>query len=856
MNIKIPEFALVLLIGTSSSGKSTFAKKHFLGTEVISSDFCRALVSDSEDNLEANKDAFELLHYMVSKRLQRLKLTVVDATNVQESGRKELLQLARKHYALPVAIVFNLPEQTCQDRHLLRLDRDFGKHVIRNQNRQLRKSVKRLKKEGFRYLFTFQSEEEVNEVKLVERNKLWNNKRELSGPFDIIGDIHGCFDELRTLLKKLGYQVTKHKDRSKNYGYTVISPTNRKVIFVGDLVDRGPASNEVLRLAMSMVENGQALCVCGNHDAKLLKKLNGKNVNLKHGLEETMEQLSQEPAEFMDALRHFLDGLISHYMLDDGKLVVAHAGLREDMQGRASGTVRSFCLYGETTGEIDSFGLPVRHNWAKEYRGKATVVFGHTPVPEAEWLNNTIDIDNGCVFGGKLTALRYPERSIVSVGAKQVYCIPTKPLDYEENYSLTAQQAYDDLPDISDVLGRLNIQTKLKGNITIYPENTAAALEIMSRFAINPKWLIYLPPTMSPCATSSEEDYLEYPTEALEYYSNNGIEQVICQEKHMGSRAVIVLGKNKDVIKERFGIENEGIGVCYTRTGRAFFPEKRKEQEVLGRIARALSKSGFWKEQETDWVCLDCEIMPWSAKSQKLLEEQYAAVGSSGKQSLTIIIETLKRTSNPKLDVQEMELLYTGKQVAINGFIEAYRQYCWPVNSVDDYKIAPFHVLATEGNLHTDKDHLWHMNTIKKIADAEKGILMATNFKVIDLTNVNQKQEAIDWWLSLTKKGGEGMVVKPFNFIEKNEYGVLQPAVKCRGKEYLRIIYGPEYLTKSNLKRLRRRGLGKKRSLALREFALGVEGLDRFVKTQSLRRVHECAFSVLALESEPVDPRL
>ena len=217
-------------------------------------------------------------------------------------------------------------------------------------------------------------------------------------------------------------------------------------------------------------------------------------------------------------VREFLYSLISHYILDNGKLAVAHAGIKEEMQGRGSGAVRSFCLYGETTGEIDEFGLPVRYNWASEYRGKAKVVFGHTPVPKAEWLNKTIDIDTGCVFGGELTALRYPEEELVSVKAKEVYCEPVKPLETESDSNLSHQQEYDDLLNIDDVIGKRIVQTRLRNNLTIREENSIAALEVMSRFAINPKWLIYLPPTMSPCGTSELPNYLEHPQQAVNYY--------------------------------------------------------------------------------------------------------------------------------------------------------------------------------------------------------------------------------------------------------------------------------------------------------------------------------------------------
>ncbi len=235
-----------------------------------------------------------------------------------------------------------------------------------------------------------------------------------------MGDIHGCHDELVELLEKLGYEPAEA-------GGPYRHAEGRRAVFLGDLVDRGPATPAVLRTVMAMTEAGHAICVPGNHEQKLVRALNGKNVQITHGLAESLSQLEEEPEEFRRQVADYLDGLVSHFVLDDRKLVVAHAGMREEMQGRASGTVRSFALYGETTGETDEFGLPVRYPWAEDYRGAAAVVYGHTPIPEPEWINNTICIDTGCVFGGALTALRYPERELVSVPARRTYYEPVKP---------------------------------------------------------------------------------------------------------------------------------------------------------------------------------------------------------------------------------------------------------------------------------------------------------------------------------------------------------------------------------------------------------------------------------------------
>jgi protein phosphatase len=591
MVIQIPKLSLVVLIGSSGSGKSTFAKRHFLPSEVLSSDYCRGLVSDNENSQEATNDAFDVLQYIAAKRLARGRLTVVDATNVQPEARAPLVHLARQYHCLPVAIVFDLPERICHERNRGRDDRSFGPHVIRQQKSQLRRSLKALKREGFRHIFVLESVEEV-EAAAIERIPLWNDRTSEHGPFDIIGDVHGCADELEELLRLLGYEtIAAGSDQSPAGGPTYAHPGGRKAIFVGDLVDRGPRVLDSVRIVWNMVRCGSGLCVPGNHDMKFMKKLRGKDVLITHGLAQSLAEIEALPEDvrepFGRSLAEFLDGLVSHYLLDDGKLVVAHAGMKQEMQGRGSGKVRDFALYGETTGETDEFGLPVRHNWAAEYRGPAMVVYGHTPVPHPEWLNHTVNIDTGCVFGGKLTALRYPEREFVSVPANRTYCEPSRPFlpAEQERPALSAQQIHDDVLDADDVIGKRIVTTRLHHNVTIREENATAALEVMSRFAADPKWLIYLPPTMSPSEATHEPSLLEHPAEAFAYFRNQGVPKVVCEEKHMGSRAVVVVCREEQAARERFGVTGGETGIIYTRTGD-------------GSSTTSISSSSCWQDCE------------------------------------------------------------------------------------------------------------------------------------------------------------------------------------------------------------------------------------------------------------------
>jgi protein phosphatase len=845
--VRIPQLALVALIGPSGAGKSTFARKHFLPTEIISSDTCRGFVSDDENDQSATSDAFDVLYFIASKRLAAGRLTVIDATNVRVEDRKRLLALAREFHVLCAAIVFDLPERVCQDRNVARPDRNFGPHVIRSQLQNLHRSMRGLAREGFRPVTVLSSVEEVDAA-VIERERLWNDKRDDHGPFDLIGDVHGCRDELVDLLERLGYAVTGTREAP-----SVIAPEGRRAVFLGDLVDRGPDSPGVLRLVMHMVEGGTALCVPGNHDTKLMRKLRGNDVRVSHGLAETLQQLDGEPEAFRKQVADFIYSLVSHYVLDEGRLVVAHAGMKASMQGRTSGEVRDFALYGETTGETDEYGLPERFDWAREYRGAAMVVYGHTPVATPKWVNRTLCIDTGCVFGGQLTALRYPERELVSIDARRMHYEPARPLNEAPTAKVGREGA---VLDIGDVLGKRIVEPRLGRSITIREENAHAALEVMSRFAVDPRWIIYLPPTMSPPESAPDGPLLERPEEAFDAYRKEGIARLVCEEKHMGSRAVVILCRSAEAAASRFGVAGQGIGVIYTRTGRRFFTAGETEAILLDRFNDAMQATGLWDELGTDWIAFDAELLPWSAKAEELLRKQYAPAGAAALAALGTGADWLSQAAGRGLDVSALLARNAGRQDAARRYVEEYRKYCWDVAGADDLRLAPFHVLAHEHAVTLTQPHRWHLEIIDRLCAAAPGLFRETQRRYVDLSDAESERAAARWWESITSASSEGMVVKPEEGFVRGRRGYAQPAIKCRGGEYLRLIYGPTYTEAENLERLRQRGVGTKRALALREFALGHEALARFVEREPLYRVHECVFGVLAMESEPVDPRL
>lgn len=391
MRLTIPDFCLAVVLAGHEHGSSAFAGRHFAGDSP-------ALFADPGWPCS------------VADRLRRRQLAVV-AGRAAARDLEAAVQIAKQHHARPVALCIGGAGEPARGRAR-------GEHLG---------SPRRLEAMGFKAVFAL-PEPEAGQVEIV-REPLACDRRDLAGPFDIIGDLHGCADELCALLHELGYAV-ELKGRGAERRARVSGPGGRRVIFVGDFVDRGPNCPDVLRIAMAMAQSGLAFAVPGNHDAKLQRWLRGSRVTLTHGLDLTVQQLERETPHFRSEVLHFLARLPIHLWLEGGGLVVAHAGIREDMIGREDGAVRSFCLYGDTDPGVDELGLPLRYHWAAYYRGAPAVIYGHTPVPEAAWVNNTLCIDTGCCFGGRLTALRWPEREIVSVPAARTYAEPRRPFGH------------------------------------------------------------------------------------------------------------------------------------------------------------------------------------------------------------------------------------------------------------------------------------------------------------------------------------------------------------------------------------------------------------------------------------------
>ncbi len=419
-SLDIPTPSLVVMVGAAGSGKTTFCQRHFRPTRIVSSDACRAMIAGDEGDQESTFAAFEMAHRIADERLGRGLLTVFDATSVEAGARRSLLGLAARHHLPAVAVVLDVPLEACVARDRARPDRRVGRAVIARQDRLLRAGLDGLKAEGFAAVHRLRGTAADGDGVRVRLEPLPCDLSDEKAPFDVIGDVHGCARELALLLRRLGYERPSPRHAFRH-------PQGRRAVLLGDLVDRGPQVVEAARIAMRMVAAGTALCVPGNHDVALARALDGRGGTAAPtlGRRKSLEQVRALPAaarrRFVAGFRAFVASLPPHLVLDGGRLAVAHAGLKRGHIGRDSEEARRFALLGETTGEVDRYGLPVRVKWAQAYRGRTLVVYGHTSVPEPEWVNNTVNIDTGCVYGGRLTALRYPEMEIVALPAARAY---------------------------------------------------------------------------------------------------------------------------------------------------------------------------------------------------------------------------------------------------------------------------------------------------------------------------------------------------------------------------------------------------------------------------------------------------
>ncbi|HWO95039.1 MAG TPA: polynucleotide kinase-phosphatase [Bacillus sp. (in: firmicutes)] len=864
--ILLPHAGIVLLVGPSNSGKTTFLQKWVeqgvvKPSEVVSSDQFRLLVGDTDfiewgnrpkdeadvlfgDYQLISEKAFEAMDSMIETRAQLGKLTVIDATHLYSEDRKKYMDMAKKYHVPSMVIVLDIPEEILIERDA---ERDFprGKRRIKQQVQTFLKNKRFIKKEGFRHQYVLKHDQ-IDQVQFIRKtNPL---EIEVGQGVDFIGDVHACYDELLELLHQLGYIANEEG--------LYVHPDGRKFVSVGDVMSRGPRSIDSMVFFKKHVDADLAYMIDSNHGWKIARWLDGRNVTLSHGDEKVAEEFKQyeetygeeKAIQLKNELKDFLLRAPSHYLfIKNGVRVVvaAHAGIKDHYIGKQSHAISDFCRYGDSEG-LDERGKPIRKDWYTGHQSKELIIWGHDPKIQPLMINNTINIDQGAVFGGNLTAFRYPEKKFVFVKSKQDYS------GTEDHPLKEWQEKRLNPPNIARFINGYSVLTKQYGEIKVQEGVVKSAIDTVSHFTVPIEELIYIPPTMSPTPEPSKlEDYLEHPVEAFGYYQSNGVQTMVVEKKHMGSRGILLLFKDENTAVQYVG--RPTLGTIYTRTGRPFFA-KEMENEMIEKLNRDLTHNGYFEKYHTDFILVDAEIMPWNLKAKELISTQYAHVAEVALMDRTKLKEKLETALDHGREVEPWLSELNTKLENVNVFREMFQKYCWNTEGITGIQIAPFHLLAHSGETFFHKSHLWHMKKNQEFSSLSD-LFIETEFMVV--SNEASMKQAISWWESMTEEGHEGFVVKPEYFISRNEKGkLLQPAIKVRGRKYLHMIYGMDYLLPENLKRLKKRNVGKKQRHALMEFALGVEGIERFVHKDSVERIHECVLAILALEAEPVDPRL
>ncbi|WP_342511789.1 polynucleotide kinase-phosphatase [Sporosarcina sp. FSL K6-1522] len=863
MNITIPYAGLVLLVGVSNSGKTTLLNKWMeegtlLSSEIISSDTYRAIVGDKafiswggrpkdeaaglmEEYQTISTEAFKMMDHIIEARCRLNKVTFIDATHLYSEDRKKYIALAKKHHVPAIAFVLDVSQEILLERDEQR-EEPRGKRRVKQQLQTFKREKRFIKKDGFKSVYFVDGQEEIE---LNRRNHPL--QIDVGNGIDMIGDIHGCYDEMMTLLGQLGYEENEE-------GFYV-HPAGRVFLSLGDVMSRGPKSLPTMLFFQRHVEKGLAYMIDSNHGWKIARWLDGRDVQLLHGDEKVEAELrsfeaqygAEQAQDIKQSLKKFLLQAPSHYVLTKNGVQVAvctHAGIRDEFIGKQSAQVQDFCRYGDTAGFTEQ-GKPVRKDWTIHHQGSTLIIWGHDPKPQPLIINNTVNIDQGAVFGGKLTAYRFPEKEFVSVDAMDDYSGAT------DNPLKIWQEQRLDPPNIGKFINGYSVLTELLGEVKVHSDIVKPAIDTISHYTVPIEQLLYIPPTMSPTPVASSDDaYLEHPKEAIDYFRSHGVETMIAEKKHMGSRAVLLLFK--DVSSAKRAVGSETLGVIYTRTGRRFF-DLSIEKDIVLKLNDELKNKGYFDKYKTDYVLLDAEIMPWNLKAQSLISGQYAHVAENAILDRSKLQEKLVAIAGNNEDLTRWLEETEEKLENAKTFKEVFQKYCWDTEGVEAIQIAPFHVLAHSTQTFFDKPHTWHMEMNKEFA-INSDLFVQTEYKLI--SDVTSEQEVIHWWESMTAEGHEGIVIKPESFIATYKGKLLQPAIKVRGRKYLHIIYGMDYLAPVNLNRLKKRSTSKKQKLALKEFALGVEGIQRFVDGESIERIHECVLATLALESDPVDPRL
>jgi protein phosphatase len=834
MILRLPKFSALAVLAPTAFPVAEWARRHFDPQICLDPSDCQQLLGVAA--VPPSADAYALVTQAFQLRLAAGKTTVLLQAPLDQSGRQFIRSACRKYHTQLLVLSIELPED-----ELAALAPAYDRALWAREQDLLEQNLQFLDKEGIQQHFRIRSSAELAALQ-VEWQPLPCDRSELAGPFDLIGSLHGCHAELLALLAKLGYDRAHDPD-----GLLPLHPQGRLPVFLGDMADRGPGSAQALALVKAMTTAGKALTVLGNQDRALLEFLRAEPDGDPGELALWWSQAS--PAE-KSATLAWIAALPSHLVLDGGRLVAVHGGIQAEMIGRHTQPITAFCTFGSTPSEHNAVQKEPLASWVEDIPAGTTVVFAHQPLVDAVDAGRYVAVDTACLYGGQLSAFRYPEREFVQVPAETAHETATWPALAAPQAPLHAAAERWLLPD-EHFNGRFLVQTTSGFTFTTTEAQYNVVTEFLEAEAVSPRWLIYLPPSMSPPQPAAQAGYLEHPVEAFSYYEKKGQTHVMVQEKLDGRRAVVVLCRDQAAAAARFGAEDGRLGVVYSRRGRPIFADPAEERELLGQLHAAATAAGLWEALRTDWICCEGQLCGGKFQPARRAEEERIAAGVVATWPRSLELLAHSTASGPEFEALKARM---GERSA---GAQALARICARPEAADgDWFFVPYHLLAAQSGVFFDRPHAWHLEQLAAFTQANAPRVRALRAELLDLQDHDQRRKLINWWQELSDQGAPGIVVKPVTlelFINQ-EY--LQPAMKVRGREALRKVYGPFYTDPELLAHHRNRSLKERRELSVRHFALGKEGLERFVAGRPHYEVFQTVFTHLAISTMDGNPLL
>jgi protein phosphatase len=831
MILTLPQPSALIVLAPSAFPAAQWARRHFTPAQLLDPSDCQALLGSAD--LPPSPQAYALAAQAFKLRMEAGTATVLLQAPLEQTGRNFIRSACRAHHMQLLVLSIELSVEELQA-----WAPDFDRAQWAREQDLLEQNLHFLGKEGVQQHFRVRGAAELDGLEVVWQ-PLPCDRATLGGPFDLIGSLHGCHDELLRLFVALGYS---RDTRSQ----LPVHPEGRLPVFLGDIADSGPACAETLSLVQAMTEAGLALAVAGNQDRQLLE-------HLRQDPEADPGALAPWWAHADAATRAqalaWLGRLPGHIVLDGGRLVAVHGGIKAEMIGRHTTAITAFCTYGSTPGERSTVQDAPIADWAADLPAGVTVAFAHQPLTRPLDAGNHVALDTACLYGGQLSAFRYPERAWVQVEASAAYLAGEWPAAAEAQAA--RPHALDRWTLPAELLnGRWLVQTASGFNFTLTDLQYATTLELLQNEAISPRWLIYLPPSMSPPQPATLPGFLEHPNEAFSYYEKKGQTHVVVQEKCDGPRAVVVLCRDTDAAEARFGDGSGRIGVVYSRRGRPLL-DPADENTLLAELHAAATDSGLWAALRTDWLCLEGQLTGRRFTPGKNKEEGRIAAGVAAAWPRALDLLAQSTSDAPEF------LAMRAQMEAQAAAAQALARDCTPADGDEgSWYFTPYHLLAAQSGDFFDRSHVWHLEQLAAFTQGNAAHVRALRTQVIDLQDHDGRRALTDWWQDLSDQGAPGIIVKPMTLelVVNQEY--LQPALKVRGREALRKVYGPYYTLPDALEHHRRRSLKERRELVVRHFALGKEALQRFVAGKAHQEVLQAVFTHIAISTMDDNPLL